>query len=234
MFTNKLNVEIESFKKLWKGGFRTGYNIQRNQKGLEKYLQTNLTNDMVILEIGCGGGQWTKFYEPFVKKIYCIDVLSADHNNFWNYVGEDKKNKITYITVNDFLLKDIPDNSIDYVFSYDVFCHISLSGQDLYLKNLYNKCKDNCVLNIMYADCDKYFKNEPHNIVYQETDYNIFNNHNLLKNVIKNDCDGTARPGRWYWVGIEKFINLCKKYNYTIINEDINIDKTNPITIFRK
>ena len=55
METSKLIKEINSFKNLWKGGFRTGYSIKRNQKGIEKYLQKNKTGKY-CLEIGCGGG----------------------------------------------------------------------------------------------------------------------------------------------------------------------------------
>ena len=38
--TNKLHIEINSFKEMWDGGFRTGYSPKRNQKGLEDYLET--------------------------------------------------------------------------------------------------------------------------------------------------------------------------------------------------
>ena len=36
--TNKLHIEINSFKEMWDGGFRTGYSPKRNQKGLEDYF----------------------------------------------------------------------------------------------------------------------------------------------------------------------------------------------------
>ena len=58
--TNKLHIEINSFKEMWDGGFRTGYSPKRNQKGLEDYLTSNLKGK-TLLEIGCGGGQWSKF-----------------------------------------------------------------------------------------------------------------------------------------------------------------------------
>ena len=49
-----------------------------------------------------------------------------------------------------------------------------------------------------------------------------------------SDKDGIPSEGRWYWVGIENFTNLCIKYNYKILDKDLNIDKTNPITLFTK
>lgn len=237
MSNQKLNLEINSFQEIWEGGYRTGYNPKRNQKGIEEYLRHNLKGK-TLLEIGCGGGQWSKFiYELNIfEKIYCIDVLSEEHNKFWNYVGNDKKDKITYIQVNNFNLDFLSNKEIDYVFSYDVFCHISLTGQNEYLKNLYNKCNTNCTLFIMYSDVDKYFSSEPENIKFWEIEQNQlgrrFQNIEEFKLFLKNDCDSDPLPGRWYWVGREKFINNCKLNNYKIISEDLNIDKTNPITLF--
>ena len=234
MNSTKLLDEIDSFKTIWKGGFRTGYSEKRNQKGIENYLKNNM-DGKCCLEIGCGGGQWSKYiYELNIfDTMYCIDVLSEEHNDFWNYIGNNKKDKINYFQVNDFSLDCIPDNSLDYVFSYDVFCHISYSGQSEYLKNLYKKCKTNCKIFIMYADANKYFISEPENIYIQQNE-NKCNDIDKLKKILINECDGNPKIGRWYWVGIDNFINLCNKYNYSILYKDLNIDKTNPITLFTK
>ena len=80
-----------------------------NQKDIENYLQNNITGKC-FLEIGCGGGQWSKYIYNLQKfdKLYCIDVLSEEHNKFWDYVGNEKKDKIKYFQVNDFLLDFIP------------------------------------------------------------------------------------------------------------------------------
>jgi SAM-dependent methyltransferase len=236
---NKLDKEIQSFQNIWRGGFKTGYNEKRNQKGIELYLKEN-AKGKCLLEIGCGGGQWSKFiYELNIfDKIYCIDVLSEDHNQFWNYVGNEKKDKIEYFQVNDFSLNSIPNDSLDFVFSYDVFCHISYDGQKEYLKNLFDKCKAECELFIMYADASKYFKSEPENINNQYNEQKnkgfIANNNEELIQLLVNDSNSEPVCGRWYWIGIDKFIELCYNYNYKVISKDLNIDKTNPITLFKK
>lgn len=235
----KLNNEINSFKNIWHGGFKTGYDFKRNQKGLELYLKDNLKGKY-LLEIGCGGGQWSKYIYNLniFEKIYCIDILSAEHNNFWEYVGIEKKDKINYIQVNNFSLDFLEINTLDYVFSYDVFCHISYSGQKEYLKNLYDKCKNNCILNIMYADPKKYLSNEPEHL-YHVKEYipnkgnNCKSNDELIDLCIL-DKDGIPSEGRWYWIGINNFVELCKLNNYNVLEEDLNIDKTNPITLFTK
>jgi SAM-dependent methyltransferase len=237
--TPKLSEEINSFQSIWKGGFRTGYNEKRNQIGIEKYLKENMEGKC-CLEIGCGGGQWSKFIYNLniFDKIYCIDILPEKHNKFWEYVGKDKNDKIEYIHINDFSLDGIPSACLDYVFSYDVFCHISYSGQKEYLKNLYKKCKPNCKLFIMYADPQKYILSEPEHLSHMKayipnkgadckTDKELINACLL-------DKDGDPKDGRWYWIGISNFINLCLENKYKILNTDLNIDKTNPITLFIK
>jgi SAM-dependent methyltransferase len=233
----KLTLCVNSFQNLWHGGFRTGYSEKRNQRGLEEYILPEVTNKCV-LEIGCGGGQWSKTMYERVDKLYCIDVLSSSHNQFWSYVGEDKRDKIRYCHVKDFSLSDIPDNSIDYVFSYDVFCHIPLSGHKEYLKNLHSKCKKGAKLCIMYADPEKYLLSESENLFHlKEYIPNKGENCKSVQELIDAcliDEDGEPSEGRWFWIGIDKFVSLCKEYGYTIINEDLNIDKTNPITLFRK
>ena len=237
---DKLKQELDQFQNIWHGGYFTGYSAKRNQKGLEEYLRNNLDGS-TLLEIGCGGGQWTKFiYELNIfKKIICIDALSAEHNEFWENLGEGAKKVIQYIKVENFDLTEIDEYSIDYVFSYDVFCHISYSGTESYLKNLYSKCKKNCKLLIMYADPKKYLISEPENryhvIRYLPKKRFIYKFSNkILINDALEDADANPVEPRWFWVGIQSFINLCKKYGYSIIDKDINIDKTNPITLFKK
>ena len=65
-------------------------------------------------------------------------------------------------------------------------------------------------------------------------EFNVFNNIEKLKTTMIDDCDGKAKKGRWFWVGIENFVKLCEKHGFTILERDLNIDKTNPLTLFTK
>lgn len=243
---SRLHEEIEVFhkSKVWKNGFRTGYNNKRNQKKIEEYLAEKLEGkNFVVLEIGCGGGQWSKFLHKYVAKLYCVDVLSAEYNNFWNYVGHEKNDKITYYQVNDFTLSDIPENSVDFVFSYDVFCHISEIGVFEYLKNLYPKVKNGSELMIMYADPQKYLTNEPEHLQHyintlpKNGNYENKTQEELIQFAL-DDRNGNVNnyhnKPRWFFIGIDNFIKGCETYNYSIIERDLDIDKTNPITLFKK
>lgn len=240
MKSNKLNQELKSFENIWQGGYFTGYSETRNQKGIEEYLRSNLYGE-TLLEIGCGGGQWSKFIhnQKIFKKIYCIDALSAEHNKFWNYLGSSAKSSIQYEHVKNFKLDFLEDNLIDFVFSYDVFCHISYSGIHSYLESIYRVCKKNAKIFIMYADPSKYLKSEPENR-YHVSRYlpknkfiYKFSDKKLISDAL-DDSDGDPSEGRWYWVGEEKFTKLCLDVGFKILKKDLNIDKTNPISLFTK
>lgn len=233
--TNKqLLEELNSFQNIWHGGYRTGYSHKRNQYGLENYLKNIVGPHHTVFEIGCGGGQWTKLLSSMANKVVCNDARSSESNGLFPYLYSHNVGKnVSFFQATNFDLDYIDDNSLDIVFSYDVFCHISLSGQKEYIKNLFPKCKSGCLLIIMFADANKYATSEPENIA---SAFGEEARTDLKKAIQKSvdDCDGISNEGRWYFVGIDNFVRLCKEYNYTILDTDLNIDKTNPITLFKK
>jgi SAM-dependent methyltransferase len=231
---DELVQEIKSFEHIWKGGFRTGYQPKRNQKDIETYLQSILQPHHTVFEIGCGGGQWTKFISPLVKSLICNDAKTAESNHLFSYLNSHNVgHNVIFHQAQDFNLNYLENESLDIVFSYDVFCHISYSGQKQYIKNLYTKCKPGCLLMIMYADAHKYAISEPEHIRQSFSHY-LHNDLNITLQKALDDCDGKNSIGRWYYIGIDNFINMCLEYGYTILEKDLNIDKTNPITLFRR
>jgi SAM-dependent methyltransferase len=236
----KQKQELESFSRLWPGGFFASNSEKRNQVGLENFLIENVVPNLTMLEIGCGRGRWTKFICENLapEKIECVDALDEFHNGFWEYVGNDKRHKVNYRKVSDFNLSHVQDGGIDFVFSYDVWCHISLSSQDAYLESLSKKCKSGAKLLIMYADPKKYYSSEPENLWFIKADLrqpwkDSMSNEEVFEAVVE-DCDGAPSAGRWYWVGMENFLKNCHKHGFAVLSEDLNIDKTNILTLLRK
>lgn len=235
---HKLKKEIDLFSTVWKGGFFNDINKDPRKlyKIKEEVIDNFLKENMSVLEIGCGRGAWTKNMLK-AKHIYTLDALSAEHNGFWEYVGSENKDKITYNKVYDFKCADIPDNSIDFLFSYDVFCHISYSGMKEYMKNLYPKLKKGAKCFVMVADYDKYKKSG-----LWDKYINAWNKekemlgYNSLESMI-SDFDGDNVKNnrvRWFWYGNDRFCDVLRENNYQIIEKDMNLIEKDPICFFIK
>jgi len=231
-----LKKELKSFQNLWKGGTARPKLGWKKSAELAKFQDLNgivktcinpyVNNNTTVLEIGAGGGFWTQKM-LHAKEIFCLDALSAKHNKFWSRIK--KQDNIKYFKVEDFSCNELINNSINYVFSYDVFCHISYSGAEAYLKNMYKKLKRRSNCFIMIADANKYFDINGRKKLTKYAGFSSFEE--LVK-----DYDGPPVNGRWYFYGIELFCNLLEKYNYEIVSKDVatEIDKLNPIIHFRK
>lgn len=106
-------------------------------------INQHVTKDSVVLEIGCGSGYWTNRIQPLCKKMYAIDLIPKPNIENITYIeNEDHEYKC----------KTIEDESIDFVFSFGVFCHLSLSACDEYLKDIIRVLKPNGKALLMYGD----------------------------------------------------------------------------------
>ena len=93
----------------------------------------------------------------------------------------------------------------------------------------------------MYADPHKYLNSEPENrehlIKYLPSKKFIYRFSNkILINDALSDSDGLQNNSepRWFWVGIDVFKQIILQNQFKIIKEDLDIDETNPISLFVK
>jgi len=233
---DKLKEELQSFQGLWKDGTtlaREGWEKTNRCREFQDIdgiynhcIRPYVNPETTLLEIGANGGGWTiKMLNA--KRIICFDALTPEHNGFYNRIP--KRNSIEYYQVKDFECNELEDNSIDYVFSYDVFCHISYSGAKAYIKNLYPKLKKGANCFIMIADINKYHNKNGLERLLARSPYD-----NLQEFV--NDYDGEPYNGRWYFYGIKRFCASLVKSGYSVVSEDVavELDKLNPIIHFVK
>jgi len=111
-------------------------------RGLDPHVwKNNLINEMmlkyikkksIILEIGPGGGRWTEILQKIGTKIIladitqkCLDVCMERFQSEKNLEYKLIKNRLDFIT----------DDSIDYIWSYDVFVHINPSNIANYIED---------------------------------------------------------------------------------------------------
>jgi SAM-dependent methyltransferase len=228
---DKIADELKSFQNLWKGGYRQNPNNPKDQiRHLDLVAKTCLKDlaGKTVLEIGCGGGFWTdQMFEA--KKIIALDALSCDHNKFWEHVGRDRQAQIEYHQVQDCSLKEVADDSIDLVFSFDVFCHLSLTSAAEYVRNLKPKMKSGAKAYIMVADFLTY-----RSVIKDDQSMRAVNGNRDLATAVA-DVDGvTTFPGRWYWYGKDVFSQLAKCCGFVNVVPDIKVDQRDPICYFER
>jgi len=230
---DQLKKELESFNGLWEGGttlVKQGWNRVSKERNIDAIynvcVRPYINKDTTVLEIGCNGGGWTKKM-LHAKKVIGFDALSRRYTGFDVNIG--RANNVEYYQVKDFKCNELGDNSIDYVFSYDVFCHISYSGTEEYLKNLYPKVKKGANFFIMIADADKYTNKRSLQASANKAGFST------IKEYI-DDYDGEAKGGRWFFYGTEKFCELLNKYMYNIVSRDVmgDLDPLSPTIHFIK
>jgi ubiquinone/menaquinone biosynthesis C-methylase UbiE len=121
---------------------------ERLQFVRDHFLMPYLTPETIAVEIGPGGGRWTR-YMLGVRKVYAVDyhrrLLKALKLNFPSDVIVPVKNN-----GDDF--PGIPDASADFVFSFDTFVHLDMPIIDAYLRNIRRLLKPTSNVFIHYSD----------------------------------------------------------------------------------
>ncbi len=160
---------FDKFSQAWEGGYFEGNPLDpmaASTYGVYGYnsilytvylacIRSYVNPHTTVLEIGPGRGAWTKtFLERGCKKVYAVDAAPAEHTRFWDYVG--KTDRAEYITSTDLALSAVPDNSIDYFFSFGVFCHLKPEMCETYVRSLARKMRTGSHAFLMIADYDKY------------------------------------------------------------------------------
>jgi SAM-dependent methyltransferase len=102
------------------------------KRGLIDYvLLPQLADARDILEVGPGAGRWTEVLQPLARQLTVVDIaprcLDMCRERFAN------ASNIRYVLSRGAELSQVPDASIDFIWSFDVFVHISPADTDAYL-----------------------------------------------------------------------------------------------------
>lgn len=147
---NKKNYSKEEYIKFWgeNGYIETWdghkYNWSEEIKNLV-LNQIGFKKDKEVLEIGCGAGYWTKFLCENSKYVTAIDLIPNPPLNEKNFRYIENENL-------QFDCNKIYNESIDFAFSFGVFCHLSKSACESYLKDTLRVLKKGGTAIFMYSD----------------------------------------------------------------------------------
>jgi SAM-dependent methyltransferase len=113
----------------------------KRERGLDpERWKAQVVNDMMVkyvkpgstvLEIGPGAGRWTKILRPLSARLIladisarCLSICRAEFNDY---------NNIEYYLIRNDGLDRILENTVDAVWSYDVFVHINPRDTERYV-----------------------------------------------------------------------------------------------------
>lgn len=202
----------------------------------------------VALEIGPGRGAWSKaILSCRPRHLHVVDVFSAEHNGFWEYVAT--KDGVTYHQVSDCSLDAVADSSVDFVFSFGCFCHLSPEIQKAYFETFARLMRPGAMGAVMYGDYDKF--NQAMRSADRLSLRNAFSNTralpmriafdiwNRLLGLVKRwemepDKDLSPEPGRWFHVGREQMRAMVEGAGLEVIADDVDVVPRDPIVQFRK
>ena len=258
---SRLKDEIGSFEQIWKGGYYEGDPLDPmsrstyREMGFMSVLHVTylmcikpyINSETVACEIGPGRGAWTKCMLG-AKEIWCMDALSAEHNGFWKHVG--RAPHVQYFKVEDFECKMLPENRINFLFSFGCLCHVSFEGITAYMTRLFSKLRPGAQCFILVADYEKYnravdnldrlsvvnalpAKLRPLGRLYMSLLYSTVRKDRKARKV-PMDTDSIPTPGRWYHAGVDRTCEMLTRLSYRVVQPDMNVNFRDPVIHFTK
>jgi ubiquinone/menaquinone biosynthesis C-methylase UbiE len=122
-------------------------------KVIKNYISPYVTAETVALEIGSGGGRWTK-YLLNSKEIIIVEL----NPEFFSYLKnrfKDNISKFNFYKTSGYELDGIKTNYVDYIFTFGTFVHIDPEGIFSYLEHIKRVLKPKAIAVIQYSDKTK-------------------------------------------------------------------------------
>jgi len=120
-----------------------------------RFIVPYLAPDSVALEIGAGGGRWTRYL------LGAREVIAVDLNGeFFPYIESrypEAAGRLRFYETSGYEMQGIEDASVDFIFSFGTFVHIDPDGIDAYLAEIRRVLRPGRVATVHYADRTKRF-----------------------------------------------------------------------------
>lgn len=124
-----LNMDFETLGEEWGGP-------QFADAIVDELVAEYLGPDVDVLEIGCGGGKFSQRIAPKVRSLICADISPA---MIAQTRGELSRRgvaeNVSYQVLNGTDFSGVADNSLDFIFSYDVQLHMQPQNVFSYMKD---------------------------------------------------------------------------------------------------
>jgi SAM-dependent methyltransferase len=99
-----------------------------------------------VLELGCGGGKFSKRLAPRCRSLLCGDISAEMIKHARVTLQESQRDgNVEYVVLNGVDFEGVADASIDFIFSYDVQLHLQPENVFSYMKDARRVLRDNGV-----------------------------------------------------------------------------------------
>jgi len=123
--------------------------VQNLARVRDHFLLPFVRPDRNALEIGSGGGRWTQ-YLLGCARVTCVDI----HPQMFHYLLErfGARPDLAFCHTSGTDFPHVPEQSIDFAFSFGTFVHLDPSLIDAYLVSLRDVLRPGADLVLQYAD----------------------------------------------------------------------------------
>jgi ubiquinone/menaquinone biosynthesis C-methylase UbiE len=101
---------------------------------VQAFIQPNVARSSTVLEIGPGHGRWSKEIAPLCGHLILVDLSPRCIEHCQSLLKE--RPNVTFIVNGGKDLTGIPNGSVDFLWSYDVFVHISPAEIEAYFSEI--------------------------------------------------------------------------------------------------
>jgi SAM-dependent methyltransferase len=117
-------------------------------KVVDRYIRPYVEPSSTVLEIGAGGGRWTR-YLLAARRIICVDL----NPEFFEVLRTTFPGaRLEFYQPRDCELDGIADGSVDFVFTFGTFVHIEPKGIAQYLSDIRRVLRPGGIAVVHYAE----------------------------------------------------------------------------------
>jgi SAM-dependent methyltransferase len=117
----------------------------------QRFLEPYFDESQTVLEIGSGGGRWTQYLARAAHLI----VVEYNEEAFGYLARRFPTANLTTYRTRGFEMHGIPDASVDFVFTFDVFVHLEPEGIGAYLHEIERVLRPGGTAVVHYGDVRK-------------------------------------------------------------------------------
>jgi SAM-dependent methyltransferase len=119
---------------------------------VNRFIKPFVDQSVIALEIGPGGGRWTQ-YLLSCKKIYCVEL----NPEMFAYLKKrfSGKKHIRYIQTSGSDFPGVPEQSIDFAFTFGTFVHLDFDIIRNYIRNMTRIMRHNGNISIQFSNKKK-------------------------------------------------------------------------------